>query len=94
MAAAGKMTSHGLVWPLPPERSDEPSLSMLPQLGVGGGTDSPRKASVPSSTMIVATAISPKEMMVGRMLGRISRPRMRRSLAPRALAAMTKSRVA
>ena len=91
---AGKMTSQALVWPLAPMSSCEPSLSMLPQLGVGGGTDSPRKASVPSSTMIVATAIRPNETIVGMMLGRISRARMRRSLAPSALAARTKSRVA
>ena len=67
---------------------------MLPQLGVGGGTESPRKASVPSSTMIVATAIRPNETIVGMMFGRISRARMRVSLAPSALAASTKSRVA
>ncbi len=43
---------------------------------------------------MVATAMSPKETMVGMMLGRISRARMRVSLAPSALAASTKSRVA
>ena len=58
---------------------------MLPQLGVGGWTERPRKASEPSSTMIVATAIKPKETTVGMMLGRISRARMRLSLAPERL---------
>ena len=43
---------------------------------------------------MVATAISPKDTMVGMMLGRISRERMRVSLAPSALAARTNSRVA
>ncbi len=43
---------------------------------------------------MVATAIRLNEMIVGMMLGRISRARMRRSLAPSALAASTKSRVA
>ena len=43
---------------------------------------------------MVATAIRPKDTMVGMMLGRISRARMRVSLAPSALAARTKSRVA
>ena len=72
----------------------DPSLSMLPQHGVGGWTDSPRKASEPSSTMIVATAIRPKDTIAGTTLGRISRARMRVSLAPSVLAAITKSRVA
>ena len=94
MALAGKMTSHGLVCPLAPVSRLAPSLSMLPQLGVGGCTDRPRKASVPSRTMMVATAIRPNETMVGMMLGRSSRVKIRRSLAPRALAASTKSRVA
>ena len=88
------MTNHGLVCPLAPVSRDDPSLSMLPQLGVGGGTESPRKASEPSRTMMVATAMSPKDTMVGMMLGRISRERIRVSLAPSALAASTKSRVA
>ncbi len=94
MAVAGKMTNHGLVCPLAPVSRVDPSLSMLPQLGVGGGTESPRKANEPSRTTMVATAMRPKDTMVGMMLGRISRERMRVSLAPSALAASTKSRVA
>src|ERR1039458_5882728 len=94
MALAGKMTSHGLVCPLAPVRRLDPSFSMLPQLGVGGDTERPRKASEPSRTMMVATAIRPKDTIVGMMLVRISRGRIRVALAPRALAASTKSRVA
>ena len=35
MALAGKITSQGLVCPLAPVSRLDPSLSMLPQLGVG-----------------------------------------------------------
>ena len=58
---------------------------MFPHLGVGRGTDSPRKASEPSRTMMVATVIRPKETTAGITLGRISRKMIRRSLAPRCL---------
>src|SRR5664280_2902115 len=71
-----------------------PSEIMFPHDGVGGGTDSPRKASDPSRTITPATVISPKVTATGTTLGRISRNRIRGVVAPMVRAAITKSRLA
>src|SRR4029079_5747802 len=74
------------------DRSEVCALLMSPpQETVDGGSPMPRKDSVASSTMN-----RPREMvattMTGAMaLGRMCRVRIRMSLAPRALAAVTKS---
>src|SRR6185437_15773610 len=49
MAAAGMKAICGA-----PSRLSRPSAIMLPQLGVGGGTPSPRKLRMPSATMVMA----------------------------------------
>ena len=59
-------------------RLSRPSPIMLPQLGAGGGTPSPRKESAPSTTMVTATPSRKKASSGRATLGRSSRSRMRR----------------
>ena len=67
---------------------------VAPATAWAAATDSPRKASDPSSTMATATAMSPKDTAAGITLGRISRNTIRDVVAPMVRAATTNSRLA
>src|ERR1700694_298235 len=58
MARAGQSETPGACW-----RTDFPSLIIPPQVGVGRGTERPRKARLPSATM--AKPIPPPETAQG-----------------------------
>src|SRR5579883_1769484 len=87
MAIEGKKAICGAT-----SRLSRPSAIMLPQVGAGGGTPKPKKLRMPSATMMTATSTRKKAESGSMTMGRISRRRMRRWLAPSARAAVTKSR--
>ena len=84
IASEGKMASHGFCW-----RIERLSLIMLPHEGVGGLTESPRKARAPSRVTTVAMPIKRNDTPIGATFGRSSFMRIRRSVAPWTFAATT-----
>ena len=64
---------------------------MLPQLGTGGTTPTPRNDSVASNTIALGTSRVAITMTGARMFGRISTNMIRSGLAPVARAASTYS---
>jgi hypothetical protein len=88
-ASDGKSTSQGF-W----AKTVRLSLIMFPHEGVGGFTESPKKANAPSKVTTDAMPISKNETMIGVIFGKISLRRIRKLLAPCTFAAVTKSLVA
>ena len=85
MANPGKTVSHGLV-----AMVDWASMSMFPQVGVGGWTPNPRKLRDDSRMMAFPTASVAPTTMGPMALGRICRVMSLRLLAPRLRAASMK----
>ena len=86
MARPGNHTSHGAT-----VMSGRPSLSMLPQVGVGGWTPKPRNDSNDSVRMACVTKSVTVTMIGPRQFGSMWRKMMRAVDAPLARAASTNS---
>jgi hypothetical protein len=84
----GKMVSHGAASRYPWEPWD-PSRSMPPRVGFGGGTPRPRKLRLDSVTMAVPRYPVARTKTGARELGVTWRSMMRTRLAPMAWAART-----